>query len=106
MMEIVVRSRSHPGYGLDALENQIRDTLGDAGRITGGGGGLDGWHLYVELCRDTAEADLSLFVASLATLNVPDGTFIQHTAPDGTAKTIQIRAEQTNPAYRRWRGSG
>ena len=105
-MEIVIRSRFHPGYGLDALEDQIRATLGDAGRITGGGGGIDGWHLYVELSRDPTEEELNRLALSLEGLDIPAGTFIQCAGHNGEMKTIKIKAEPTNPAYRRWRGSG
>lgn len=93
-MEIIIRSEYHSGHGLDALEGQIEATLGDCGRITGGGAGIDGWHLYVELFRDPTAGELNCLAVALGRLDVPKGTFIQCVGLDGKTRKLKAKAEQ------------
>ena len=98
-MEIIIRSEHHSGYGLDALEDQISDALGDRGRITGGGGGIDGWHLYVEI-QDASEEGLNRVAASLGRLNLPEAAFIQINASDGSKRKRAIQADRDRDSPR------
>jgi hypothetical protein len=69
---------SHEAIALSTrqeIEDAIEGFLGARGEVTGGGGGLDGWNIDVELAADAAEL-LPGLLALLRTLPVPRDTWI------------------------------
>ena len=96
-MEIIIKSRAHLGYDLDILEDKVRIMLGDDGKITGGGYGVDGWLLYVEMVRDLTEQELNRFAASVGRMKTPVGTCVECTGQDGSRRTVTVRAEPALP---------
>ena len=75
-MEIVIHAETPLGYSLDGLQSYVEARLGDDGKVTGGGTGIDGWYLYVELQRNPTDADLNRLAEFLFRMKVPTGTTI------------------------------
>jgi|GEM_PF-1365265 len=92
-MEIIIQSQKPLGYSLDVLQDRLEAILVDDEKVTGGGIGIDGWRLYVEVSRELTAADKDRFAGFLGSMKVPTGTCIQWTAQDGSKNRLSIKAD-------------
>lgn len=99
-MELIIHSRTPLGCSLDALQSSVNARLGADGEVTGGGIGIDGWYLYVELRHDATDDYFTRLAEFLLSMKVPVGTTIQHTLPNGNDRTLTINAEQRGGTVR------
>jgi hypothetical protein len=77
--EIYVYSRLPLGRPRGDLEDDLDEALGGIVTVTGGGGGLRGWHIDLEIAADESielEAAVGQVVAFLCQWGVPPDTFL------------------------------
>jgi hypothetical protein len=94
------RSLKEPRGG---LEDDLEDAFGDVLEVTGGGGGIRGWNIDLELADDeTLEHVLPRLVRFLREWGVPEDTYLNIYPPDWEEgqepRRVDVFSEPADPS--------